>query len=83
MRAEGEAIHPPTLGQALIQIIPVRIHRLEECNLSRAGAPLDLLLAGDGLVHAFISFTKDQPIAALAACEARREAFAVAGDPFR
>ena len=28
---------------------------------------LDLLLAGDGLVHAVISFVEDQPIAAVAA----------------
>src|ERR1700722_15100011 len=67
----------PVLGEAHIEIPPVRIHRLDERDLPRAGAAFDLLLAGDGLVHPFISFVEDQPIAAVAARKAGRQALTV------
>ena len=66
--------------QILVQILPFRIDRFNQRDLLRARAALDLLLAGDGFVHPFVSFVEDQPIAAVAGREARRHAVAMLED---
>src|SRR5580704_14441925 len=68
------------LGEAFIQICPVRIHRFDERDFSLARAALDLLLAGYRFVHPFVSFVEDEPIAAVAARESRRQTLAMRED---
>ena len=57
--SEAKQSIPRRLGECAVQIPPVRIHRFNESDLFGAGAAIDLLLAGDGLVHAFISFVEN------------------------
>src|SRR5208282_6630470 len=66
-----------TLREALIQVIPFRIHRVDERDLLRAGAALDLFLAGDGVDDTFVGFAEDEPIASVPAGETRRQALAM------
>ncbi len=69
------------LGEAHIEILPVRIRRLDQRDLPRARSALDLFLAGDRLVHAFIAFVENRNSQAVCfqAAIARRswEGFAV------
>ena len=71
LRAEGEAIHPTTLGETSVQIAPHGVHQFDQCDLFRARTGLDLLLAGDGLTHPFVRFVENQTVAAVPACESR------------
>jgi len=69
--AGGESNPSPTLGEAHIEIPPVRIHHLDERRsfLAPASRPLICFFSRGAMASSmrFISFVENQPIAAVAA----------------
>ena len=65
----------------VMQVVPVRVHRLDQADFPVPPPGLDLLLAPDRAVHAEAVLIPDKAIDAIARREPRRRAVLVGTDP--
>ena len=70
----------PGSCETLIQVVPFRVHRLDQRDLPGARPALDLLLARDGVVHALVVLIEHEPLAAVTRGESRDQPFAMLVD---